>query len=73
MRLGARGVIATESPVWDLFSLSFGNDLIDSIAKGVTVSKSLFDVRNQYLKWGNPFGILYSYYGSFDVRVAASN
>jgi len=69
--IGARGVVATEAPVWNVFAYQFGNDLITEMAKGVQVSKSLLEVRRKYLtSFSNPFGLLYSYYGSSNVKVA---
>lgn len=70
LHLGARGVIATESPVSNVFALRFGNDLIDEMAKGTEMSEGLLLVRLKYLKAGNPFGLLYSFYGGMTVNVA---
>jgi hypothetical protein len=70
LHLGARGVIATESPVSNVFALRFGNDLIDEMANGREMSQGLLAVRLKYLKAGNPFGLLYSFYGGMAVNVA---
>jgi hypothetical protein len=70
LHLGARGVIATESPVSDVFALRFGNDLIDEIANGKDMSQALLDVRLKYLGMGNPFGLLYSFYGGLGINVS---
>jgi hypothetical protein len=68
--LGARGVLATEAPVWAIFAYKFGNDLIESLAKGDEASKTLVDLRWKYLsEYGNPFGLLYSYYGQPTARI----
>lgn len=70
LRLGARGVIATEAPVWNFFAYDFGNDLIDEMSKGKEMSGSLRLIRLKYLStYGNPFGLLYSYYGSANAHV----
>jgi Carboxypeptidase regulatory-like domain len=73
LRMGARGVIATESPVWAYFAYHFGNDLIDELSMGVTAPEALFETRIKYLTLKNPLGLLYSYYGAPDVRIESSN
>lgn len=69
LHMGARGVIATESPVWAYFAYHFGNDLIDELRKGVPAPEALFKIRQNYLGAGNPLGLLYSYYGAPDVQI----
>jgi hypothetical protein len=75
LNLGARGVVATESQVWDTFALAFGNDLIDEIAAGTQMSAALLHIRLKYREaHHNPFGLLYSYYGAdFGVPVSGAN
>jgi hypothetical protein len=69
LHMGARGVIATESPVWAYFAYHFGNDLIDELHKGTPAPEALFEIRKKYLDAGNPLGLLYSYYGAPDVQI----
>jgi hypothetical protein len=70
LQLGARGVVATESPVSNIFALRFGNALIDEIVQGHEMSASLLKVRRKFLDLGNPFGLLYSYYGNSGANVS---
>lgn len=70
LRLGARGVIGTESRVWAPFAFYFGNELLHKILQGYEVPKALRDVRLMYYHdHGNPLGLLYSYYGNPDVQI----
>jgi hypothetical protein len=69
--IGARGVVATEAPVWNIFAYQFGNELIGEVLRGKAVSVSLLAVRAKFLtSYNNPFGLLYSYYGNSAVKVA---
>jgi len=64
-KLGARGVIITDAPIWQYFALHFGNDIIDEMFKGTEMSQLLLDLRRKYLERSkNPLGLLYSYYGN---------
>ena len=64
LNLGAAGVIATEAPVFAPFALKFGNDLISQIAAGTEPAAALLKLRRSYLRdYGNPSGLLYTYYG----------
>jgi hypothetical protein len=67
LSLGARGVIATESPIWMLFGYHFGQELISHLFAGEEVSAALLTVRKEFLNRNNPLGLLYSYYGNPDV------
>jgi hypothetical protein len=70
--IGARGVVATEAPVWNIFAYQFGNELISQIVTGSPVGSSLLAVRKKFLdSYNNPFGLLYSYYGSAGAKVLA--
>jgi hypothetical protein len=73
LRLGARGVIVTESPVWPGFAYHFEEDLIEELAHGVEVPRALYDVRRKYLGYNNPLGLLYSYYGTPGAKIVGSN
>ena len=70
LRLGSRGVIVTEAPIWTFFGYNFGVSLIRQLAGGDAVTVALWRARNDYLtKAHNPLGLLYSYYGGADVAV----
>jgi hypothetical protein len=75
LKLGARGIVVTESQVWDTFALAFGNDLIDGIANREQMSAALLQVRLKYRDTHhNPFGLLYSYYGAdFGVPIRGAD
>jgi len=71
LRMGSRGVIATEAPVWSPFAYNFGISLM----RGLVSSKeriplALWKTRMEYLRESkNPLGLLYSYYGGPDVAL----
>lgn len=70
LRMGARGVIVTEAPIWTYFGYNFGILLMRDIKAGDTVPSSVLSARQYYLKkLNNPLGLLYSYYGGPDVTV----
>jgi len=65
--MGARGVIATEAPVWIPFADAFAQSLVKDLTGKAPVSLSLLRERVQFLKDGNnPLGLLYEYYGGVD-------
>lgn len=69
--VGASGVIATESPVWNGFAYQFEKDLIERMGTSTPLSLSLLETRRKYLTIGNPMGLLYSYYGGVTVDRAS--
>jgi hypothetical protein len=71
LRFGARGVIATESPVWEMFGYYFGKSLIANLKVGQPASTALLNARKEWLHTSkNPLGLLYSYYGGVDASIA---
>jgi len=72
MNAGARGVLVTESKVPVNFASSFGQALLKQLFSGGQVASSLLDVRLRFLtKAHNPMGLVFSYYGNPDLRIAA--
>jgi hypothetical protein len=70
LQFGARGVIATEAPVWDMFGFYFGKTLITNLKSGKPASIAVLDARKEWLKDAkNPLGLLYSYYGGVDAAI----
>jgi hypothetical protein len=70
LHFGARGVIATEAPVWDMFGHYFGKSLLSNLKSGEPVSMALLNARKEWLRTSNnPLGLLYSYYGGVDASV----
>ena len=69
LRIGARGVVATEAPIWDVFGYDFGQDIIKKLkSSGSSVPLVLLDTRRQWMHDNNnPLGLLYSYYGGLDA------
>jgi hypothetical protein len=69
--MGARGVIATEAPVWPGFAYDFGSEMMKSLRNTKQpVSLVLLNTRNDFLlKNHNPLGLLYSYYGGVDAAL----
>jgi hypothetical protein len=68
LSFGARGVIATEAPVWTLFADDFATALFQGMKKtSGPVSLVLMNARKDFLhSYNNPLGLLYSYYGGVD-------
>jgi len=64
-RLGARGVVATEVPVWIPLANKMGQRLIIGLGHGESASAALTAARRELNKeFNNPLGLLYAYYGS---------
>jgi len=64
LHFGARGVIATDAPVWEMFGFYFGKSLLQNLNNGQPVSLALLNGRKDFLKSSNnPLGLLYAYYG----------
>lgn len=69
--MGARGVIATEAPVWITFADDFARALAKDLAGKSPVSTSVLSERVSFLKNNNnPLGLMYEYYGGVDAAVA---
>lgn len=67
LSFGARGVVATEAPVWTLFADDFGTSLLANMKTKIPVSSALLQSRKNYLRDSkNPLGLLYTYYGGVD-------
>jgi CHAT domain len=61
---GARGVVATEAPVWDTFATTLGLFFWKSSA-GMDAGYAMLQLRREFLMHGqNPLGLLYSYCGT---------
>jgi CHAT domain len=69
--MGARGVVATEAPVWPGFAYDFGSAMMKSLGSSKQpVSLVLLNTRNDFLRKNrNPLGLLYSYYGGVDAAL----
>jgi hypothetical protein len=74
MNAGARGVLVTESKVPVNFASSFGQALLKQLFSGGQVASSLLEVRLRFRdKARNPMGLVFSYYGNPDLRIAANH
>jgi len=70
LSFGARGVIATEAPIWDMFGYFFGESLVHGLKTGQPASAILLDTRKAWLQENkNPLGLLYAYYGGVDAAL----
>jgi hypothetical protein len=69
--MGARGVIATEAPVWPAFAYDFGSSMMNALkGSNQPVSQVLLQTRKDFLeKNHNPLGLLYTYYGGVDAAL----
>ena len=64
-KLGAAGVIATETPVWISLGDRVGRELIARLSGSTPAPVALTLARRQLAKppLNNPLGLLYAYYG----------
>lgn len=72
LNLGARAVVAAETPVWKQFTAEFGSTLINQF-KGPAqpLSLELLNARLAMLQqYNDPLGLVFSYYGGADVSVS---
>jgi hypothetical protein len=70
---GARAVVATEAPIWDLFGYNFGALFLETLRQGKDAGEALLATRREFLMNSkNPLGLLYSYYGNPAVRIEHS-
>jgi hypothetical protein len=68
---GARGVVATEAPIWDLFGYNFGVLFLSKLTAGLEAGEAMLATRREFLNESkNPLGLLYTYYGNPAVRLA---
>ncbi|MGH9416996.1 MAG: CHAT domain-containing protein [Terriglobales bacterium] len=69
--LGARAVVAAETPVWKQFTAEFGSALISQFRGPVQpLSRELLNARLAMLaQHHDPLGLVFSYYGGADVSV----
>ena len=72
LRLGARGIIVTESPVWQTFAAKLGQAFLkDYLSDNEPAGKILLRLRKTFLdKDNNPLGFLYTYYGDSTITYA---
>jgi hypothetical protein len=70
LRLGARGVVATECLVPDTFAAAFVEQLYQHLLAGRPLGESMLAARRYFLdKQGDPSGLLYSMYASPSIRL----
>ena len=69
--MGARGVVATEAPIWPAFAYDFGSAMMKSLGTSKEpVSLVLLNTRSDFLRRNhNPLGLLFSYYGGVDASL----
>jgi hypothetical protein len=71
LRHGARGVVATECAVPDVFATNFAKQLYKHLLNGEPLGESLLITRKYFLeKYHNPSGLLYSMYAPPSIRLA---
>jgi hypothetical protein len=70
LRLGARGVVATECEVPDTFAAAFVEQLYEHLLAWHRLGESMLAARRYFLdKQGDPSGLLYSMYASPSIRL----
>jgi hypothetical protein len=73
IRSGARGVVATECLVPDVFAAAFAEQLYKHILSGTALGDSMLRTRRYFLEeLNNPSGLLYSMYASPSLRLHRS-
>ena len=71
---GARGVLATEFHVPDLFGAAFVEELYKHLLAGKPVGEALVAARRYFWEqYGNPLGLAYALYSSPEIRIANTN
>ncbi len=71
LRRGARGIVATECVVPDIFAASFAQKMYDRFLEGQRLGDLLLATRLFFLReHDNPTGLLYSMYASPAIRLA---
>jgi len=71
LKFGARGVVATEAPIWPTFGFYFSKTLLTRIGLGTPAPAALLESRKEWLNDNhNPLGLLYSYYGGADAALS---
>lgn len=73
IRKGARGVIAAECPVPDVFAAQFTKELYGHLLAEKFVGESMLLTRQNLMKKNNPVGLLYSVYAPRNVRLKFKN
>jgi len=70
LKRGARGVVATECAVPDVFAADFAQQLYTHLLAGEQLGESLLATRRYFLeKYHNPSGLLYSMYAPPSIRL----
>ncbi len=63
LKLGASGVVVTESRVWADATVEFGTRLAELLQAGGKVPATLRTMRADWMQRGNPFGLVFTFYG----------
>jgi hypothetical protein len=63
LKLGASGVLVTESRVWAEATVEFGTKLAELLQAGGKVPATLRAMRADWMQRGNPYGLVFTFYG----------
>ncbi len=69
LKLGAVGVVVTESKVWAPATVEFGTRLAERLQAGAQVPAALRELRAEWMQRGNPYGLLFTFYGHPQARL----
>jgi hypothetical protein len=69
LKLGARGVLATDAPVWRCSTSCFMTSFLKGLKEGGFAARTVRSLRANFLAHNNPTGLLYGYYGNPAVRL----
>lgn len=63
LKMGASGVVVTESRVWAEATVEFGTKLAELLQAGGKVPATLRAMRADWMQRGNPYGLVFTFYG----------
>jgi hypothetical protein len=66
---GVRGIIGTECPMTSTFAHPFSLEFFHRFLQGQAVGQVLWELRQEFLKRGNPLGLAYTLYCDADMRL----
>jgi hypothetical protein len=67
--LGASGVIGVEISNWSKFAAPFAEHLLNELLEGRTLGEATLQVRRDFLRQGNPLGLVYSLHGPASLHL----
>lgn len=69
LKLGASGVVVTETPVWADATAEFGGKLAERLRAGASVPAALRELRAEWMGRRNPYGLVFTFYGHPEAKL----